>query len=33
MKGENMNYYPKLKSLIDKIDELLKIPDLTEDSK
>lgn len=33
MKGENMNYYPKLKSLIDKIDELLKIPDLTADSK
>ena len=28
-----MNYYPKLKSLIDKIDELLKIPDLTADSK
>ena len=33
MRGENMNYYPKLKSLIDKIDELLKIPDLTADSK
>lgn len=33
MKGENMNYYPKLKSLIDKIDKLLKIPDLTADSK
>lgn len=28
-----MNYYPKLKSLIDKIDELLKTPDLTADSK
>lgn len=28
-----MNYYPKLKSLIDKIDELLKMPDLTADSK
>lgn len=28
-----MNYYPKLKSLIDKIDKLLKMPDLTADSK
>lgn len=28
-----MNYYPKLKLLIDKIDELLKTPDLTADSK
>lgn len=28
-----MNCYPKLKSLIDKIDELLKTPDLTADSK
>lgn len=28
-----MNYYPKLKSLIDKIDDLLKTPDLTADSK
>lgn len=28
-----MNYYLKLKSLIDKIDELLKTPDLTADSK
>lgn len=28
-----MNYYPELKSLIDKIDELLKMPDLTADSK
>ena len=28
-----MNYYPKLKSLIDKTDELLKTPDLTADSK
>ena len=28
-----MNYYPKMKSLIDKIDELLKTPDLTADSK
>lgn len=28
-----MNYYPKLKSLIDKIDELLKMPDLTANSK
>lgn len=28
-----MNYYHKLKLLIDKIDELLKTPDLTADSK
>ncbi len=28
-----MNYYPKLKLLIDKIDELLKTPDLTADTK
>lgn len=28
-----MNYYPKLKSLIDKIDDLLKLTDLTADSK